>query len=385
MKKKYFKQLIILLIITFIVLTINLLKYNIKFADFYCKTFGDFFTSFIGGFSNTFYFSFFEIVLISLVVFALILLILLFINLFKKNYKIVLDKGLQLTTFGLSVFLVYSLTAGVCYHRSSLPLPMYEEKVSTSLLNESITYYLNDYNNLADSFKKDENKASIMPYTFDELAHIMQKEMKRLDKYDYFYKFTARPKGTWFSPILSELHITGVDFPLTSEANINSSMPSIDIPFTMAHEIAHLKGVMREDDANTVALYICITSSNPYIRYSGYFRGFFRLLEIKQYTNYEEYKEILRHVSYSIWNDNEYYSSYFKEHDLLKDISTFVNDLYLMFNGQEDGTGSYDDNSNTIPNGKDEYGNEIREYLNYSPYQKIMIQHYLNIKNTKFN
>lgn len=379
MKKKHFRQLIILLIIIFITLILNLLKLNTNFADFYCRIFGSFFTSFIGGFSNTFYFSLFEITLISLILLAIILLISLIINAFKKHFKMVLNRFLQLISYGFTIFLVYTITAGVAYHRSPLPLPMYEEKVSTALLDSAIEYYLNDYNKLADSFDKDENKASIMPYTFNRLANIMENEMKRLDEFDYFYKYTARPKGSWFSPLLSELHITGVDFPLTSEANVNNAMPSIDIPFTMAHEIAHLKGVMREDDCNTVALYICITSSDPYVRYSGYFRGFFRLLEIKEYTNHKEYVDILYKISQSIWDDNSYYAKYFEEHDLLQDISKFVNDLYLMFNGQKEGTGSYEDTSNTIPSGKDESGNEIREYLNYSPYQKILIQNYINI------
>ena len=110
-------------------------------------------------------------------------------------------------------------------------------------------------------------------------------------------------------------------------------MPSIDIPFVMAHEIAHLKGVMREDDANLVALYVCINSSNSFVRYSGYFRGFSRLLEIKAYTNNKEYKEVIQQMDPRIFLDNSNYSTYFKEHDLLQYLSTFINDIYLYING----------------------------------------------------
>lgn len=379
MKKRYSKNLIIFIPIFLLLIILNVLKFNTFFAELYTKTINNILLTFIGFFSNMFYFSFFEIVFLSMIILSIIMIVFIIINIFKKKYKTMLDWIFKLITYVMLICLIYTSTSGVAYYRNPLPLPMYEEKISDELLNNAINYYIDDYNTLSKSFKKDENNASIMPYSFNEMASIMEKEMERLDEFDYFNKYIARPKASWFSPILSELHITGVDFSFTSEANINSSMPSIDIPFTMAHEVAHLKGVMREDDANAVALYICITSSNPYVRYSGYFRGFFRLLEIKKYTNPNDYIEILNNIDENIWNDNSYYNDYFEKHDLLKKISTFINDLYLNINGQKDGTGSYDDKSDTIISGKDDNGYEIREYLNYSPYQKIMIQYFIEV------
>ena len=297
-----------------------------------------------------------------------------------KNRKAFIQRLFNLVLFILIICDVYIAVCGVSYQRSEIELPFYEGEVTSTLVDETISYYLDDYNYLASSFSQDKKGVSKCPYSFKELAKIMQEECKRLNEFAYYYSFTARPTVTWFSSILSELQITGVDFPLTCEANINNKMPSIDLPFTMAHEIAHLKGVMREDDANTVALYVCITSNVDYVRYSGYFHGFSRLLEIKAYTNNKEYKEILKKINQQIYVDNADYNKYFEEHDLLEKISTFVNDIYLSINGQKEGTNSYNDVSQSVPSGVDAEGNEIRTYTSYSKYQKLMIENYLNHK-----
>ena len=51
-----------------------------------------------------------------------------------------------------------------------------------------------------------------------------------------------------------------------------------------------------------------------------------------------------------------------------------------MMNGQKEGTDSYDDKSDTEHVGNDEDGNEIRVYKNYSSYQKLLIQNYVDLK-----
>ena len=380
--KNYKKEFRIISILIILILFIYIFTFDSKYADFFAYNISNIFIAIMGSITSILPFALFEFVFIFLILFGLFLFIKIFKNLKIKEKEKSIKSTFNFFTYILSIILVYTLSTGVAYYRSPIPLPMYEGEIPISLVDEAIAYYLDDYNKLAESFEKDENNASICPYSFFDLAKKMQKEANRLNEYasDYYYKFTALPKPTLFSPILSELHITGVDFPFTAEANVNFSMPSIDIPFTMAHEIAHLKGVMKEDEANTCALFICITSSDPYIRYSGYFRGFWRLMEIKQYTNYKEYAALTHKVSPYVYMDNQFYNNYFKEHNLLEEISDFINDIYLMMNGQKEGTDSYDDKSDTEHVGNDEDGNEIRVYKNYSSYQKLLIQNYVDLK-----
>ena len=374
-------KLITLGILLVILIILLIFRINSNLSDFFSLNVSSFLVTIIGSTSNIIPFSLFEIVLILFFGIALFIIISLIINVFKRNKEKIFKFSIYILLFFLLIADSFISLCGVCYQRSEIELPFYEGEVTPTLIDETIDFYLNDYNQISLSFEKDENGVSKCPYSFKELAKIMMNECDRLDQFDYYYKFTARPKATWLSFILNELQITGIDFPFTAEANINYQMPSIDIPFTMAHEIAHLKGVMREDDANTVALYICITSDIPYVRYSGYFRGFSRLLEIKAYTNRKEYLELLPKISSQISKDNNDYYSFFEEHDLLEDISTFFNDLYLSLNGEKDGTDSYDDVSQSRPTGEvDKNGYEIREYTSYSPYQKLLIQNYINSK-----
>lgn len=59
----------------------------------------------------------------------------------------------------------------------------------------------------------------------------------------------------------------------TVEANFNGDMPDYNVPHTLCHELSHLKGFMREDEANFIGYLACISSENEVFRYSGYLTG----------------------------------------------------------------------------------------------------------------
>jgi hypothetical protein len=57
--------------------------------------------------------------------------------------------------------------------------------------------------------------------------------------------------------------------PFTLEAQINKNIPSIQIPTTICHEIAHQKGYSAENEANFIGIISCINSNDNLIKYSG--------------------------------------------------------------------------------------------------------------------
>ena len=67
--------------------------------------------------------------------------------------------------------------------------------------------------------------------------------------------------------------LCGVYSPFTVEANYNGDMPDYNVPHTLCHELSHLKGFMREDEANFIGYLACISSENEAFRYSGYLTG----------------------------------------------------------------------------------------------------------------
>ena len=76
----------------------------------------------------------------------------------------------------------------------------------------------------------------------------------------------ARPKPVLASLGMSYAGITGIYIPFTGESNVNISIPTFDIPVTAAHEMAHQKGFSREDEANYIALCVCMRDEDLYVR-----------------------------------------------------------------------------------------------------------------------
>ena len=70
--------------------------------------------------------------------------------------------------------------------------------------------------------------------------------------------------------ILAVQQLCGVYSPFTVEANYNWQMTGYNIPHTICHELSHLRGFMREDEANFIGILACTESDNAYFRYSGY-------------------------------------------------------------------------------------------------------------------
>ena len=78
------------------------------------------------------------------------------------------------------------------------------------------------------------------------------------------------PKPIYFSGLMSRLGLSGFYMPFTGEPNFNAAQPDFDLPYVIAHEKAHQRGFAREDEANFIAFLVCINSTHPYVRYSGY-------------------------------------------------------------------------------------------------------------------
>ncbi|WP_294142280.1 DUF3810 domain-containing protein [uncultured Sanguibacteroides sp.] len=79
------------------------------------------------------------------------------------------------------------------------------------------------------------------------------------------------PKSMLFSRMMSKMAILGYAGPFFSEFNLNAELPFIQYPSCYAHELAHRLGIASEAEANLYAYLVCIRSSSPLVRFSGYF------------------------------------------------------------------------------------------------------------------
>ena len=323
-------------------------------------------------------FSLFEWLVIIAFVTIIIILIRLIILLIKRKFSSFFN---TLITTLLAIFIVvglYSFVTSPAYSRKESPIPQYEEKIDNDTLKTVITDYLNAFNATARLVKRDSNGNVDMSsyYTHQELAEKMIKEYERI--YDgYLSSYTPKAKTILNSWFLSEMNITGITFSLSGEANVNKAMPAIDMPFTYAHEIAHTKGVMREDEANLYALYLCLISEDNFICYSGLFRAYSHLLSLAYYSfDKETYQEIVSMIDPLIINEISNYNKYWQEHNTLERIQKWQNDLYLKINGVKEGIDTYNDHETATDSGeKREDGTTIYDVV-FSRSQKLLFYIY---------
>ena len=138
----------------------------------------------------------------------------------------------------------------------------------------------------------------------------------------------------------------------------------------MYHEILHTKGVMKEEDADFIALYMMLTSKNSYFRYSGYYFSLSSLNYLANYTGVStDYSEVINSLDVNYKNNRNFGYEYWKKHNSFADFGNWVNDLYLKLSGEKEGTNSYNDTPTDVDK-------EKQEVINFSLYQKLYFRLY---------
>lgn len=196
----------------------------------------------------------------------------------------------------------------------------------------------------------DERGVYVLPYSERQLGKEAKKAYQEFAKeYPVFDGVYPVPKHVFFSRIMSWTEITGVFTPWTMEANVNIDISPYSIASTMCHELAHLRGFMREDEANYIAYRTCMASASVDLQYSGTMLALIHTGNALYRQNADRYFELYRayvspEVSADLVANNEYWDQFEKPvvgETTVGEIADKVNDAYLKANDQEDGTKSY--------------------------------------------
>lgn len=182
-----------------------------------------------------------------------------------------------------------------------------------------------------------------MEYSMTELSKRINSSFSRLVcEYRICKDYPTRAKPVLASGVMSSAGITGIYSFFTGECNINMSYPDYNLPFTVAHEFAHARGICRENEANFVAFLVCIYSDDPFIRYSGYLNLYGYLSNALYRADESLYRELFDGLCEPAYSDmlraSEISHSY--GDSLLGRVSDKLNDFYLKSNGT-DGVVSY--------------------------------------------
>ncbi|MGN0376616.1 MAG: DUF3810 domain-containing protein [Suilimivivens sp.] len=211
-------------------------------------------------------------------------------------------------------------------------------------------YVVEQANMLSSEMKRDADGELLYEGDMKQEA---KKQMQRLaGTFPELQGYYPDPKPLSTSDFFSQQYIMGYYFPFSMEANYNDIMCVINLPVTICHELSHLKGFIREDEANFIGYLACVDSEDAFFRYSAY-------LSVINYIDNDFYKAIAKndeiYASHPVINgqvllDKKFLSQETWEQveetalidtEIVKQASNTFTETTLVLNGVEDGKISY--------------------------------------------
>ncbi|MBE6971130.1 MAG: DUF3810 domain-containing protein [Ruminococcaceae bacterium] len=150
------------------------------------------------------------------------------------------------------------------------------------------------------------------------------------------------PKALAFSDVCSRLDFTGFFSPFTGEANLNVHCPTMFLPTTIVHELAHQRGIASEQECNFIAIATATASDHPVYEYAGWLMAYVHTGNALYRVAPEKWKEIRETLPYEVRLDLYNNSLYWQSMEgPLAEISSNAYDALLKNYGDEDGVQSY--------------------------------------------
>jgi hypothetical protein len=327
------------------VITDMLSRVSVGFADFVSNTVGRFIRTVFSYATYIFPFSVAEMLLwFSPVLLAAVIYI---------AVKCAGRSGLHLVRFTAGflslVTLVYSLftfSIGATYYGTKVAdkMGIPRRDVSAQELYDTSLMLLEGAAAELDEILYPEGTYSAMPYTYDEMNEKLNVAFSKVSaKYDGIDKLNSRTKPVILSPYWTYTHISGLYTFFTGEANVNTNYPDFIMVSSAAHEMAHQRGVVSEDEANFIAFVVCTASEDPFLRYAGYLDVFQNVASSLASASPELYGELMKRMPAKIGGEFQAYAEFFEKYreNVAATVSQATNDAYLKGQGAQAGSKSY--------------------------------------------
>lgn len=161
-------------------------------------------------------------------------------------------------------------------------------------------------------------------------------------KFPFLNYTQVSAKPSMYGTLGNYLGFTGYYDPFTGEAQINTTVPQMLLPYIATHEIGHQLGYAKENEANFVGYLAAVSSPDTLFHYSAY-------LDLFLYTNREVYffdstaaKNIVQQLIPPVKQDLLELKKFDLAHQSV--VEPFINWLYgnyLKWNNQPNGMHSY--------------------------------------------
>jgi hypothetical protein len=160
--------------------------------------------------------------------------------------------------------------------------------------------------------------------------------------YPFLGSSFGKPKGIILSHPMCYTGISGIYFPFTGEANVNTMVPYSMLPSTACHEMAHQRGFAREDEANFIAYLTCKAHKDVDFQYSGYLLAAIYSMNALYQYDVDKYHELALTYNEGVKRDLKHDIEFWKQFEgPVEELQEKINDTYLKSNKQSDGIYSY--------------------------------------------
>ena len=362
MKKKSLRRSDIVLIVLFsILIVINILSWlSTPFADFYVQKIYPVCSAIPIRLSGLLPFSLGEFMII---VFALMGIIgipavIIFAIVKRRDQKttrrVLLGAARILSWILVYIFATETLGCFVMYHCTEFSDRYFEPVEHTEeLLLDTLEAFGNRLAAMSDSFERDADGYIVLDTPPDGDC---RRAMTALSaEYSQLSGYFPKPKKILNSFFMSQEGIIGLYIPFAFEATYNTDIQPIAKPATVCHELAHLKGIIQEDEASFVAIVAGIRSDSDSLKYSACLDAFYYLyknaLDLRG-TSYEDRLwEAVANVPAVVWDNDigSYTADYWEKNrhkeiiptETVAAISEALTDANLTMNGVKDGINAY--------------------------------------------
>lgn len=316
---------------------------SVPFADGFNHTVSAFCRSVFAFLTGWFPFSLAETILLALPLIAFLLI--------RRGIRAA-RTGVETLRFCVAILSVISLiyTAfvynyAIAYHGTPLEdyLGLERREESAQELYETALWIGGELNQAAQEVSFDREGASVMPGSLSGMnAELMAAYDRACDNYPFLQRLHSTVKPVILSEAMSYTHITGVYSFYTGESNINTAFPDYCVTFTAAHELAHQRGIAREDEANFVAFLVLKDAPSSYLRYCAWMNLFEYVGNSLYAASPQQYFAALNTLCPQARGEMTAYSAFYEKYEdsVASRVTDTINDTYLKWQGTP-GSASY--------------------------------------------
>ena len=244
----------------------------------------------------------------------------------------------------LTVYALFCLMWGVNYWTDSFQdrSGITAQPVAAEDLEAVTAYFAQQLAAAADSVPRDENGVYAVPK--EQILAESRLVYGGVTELFPFLDFRdTGVKAVRCSRFMSIMGFTGVYFACIGESNVNVDSPACLLPSTVAHELAHQRGIAWEQECNFLGVLASVTSGMPDYVYSGWLLGFIHLGNALYETDPEAYWAIRNALPETVsadLRDNNAYWDQFRD-NVVEKVSDTVYDAALKSYGDANGMKSY--------------------------------------------